>query len=157
MKGAGKATGSIYRGGPGMFTWMLHRVTGILIFFFLFAHILDTAMVAIGDGRIYDGVIGVYHHPVIKLMEIGLVVAVIFHAMNGIKVTLVDFWSKGTQYIRQMSMAFVGLAVILSLGATVTMFKQLIDEMSHKSAAPAVTSHVDGQIASQSDNRTDSR
>lgn len=154
MRGAGKAKGSIYRGGPGMFTWMLHRITGIFIFMFLFAHILDTAMVAIGDGRIYDGVIGLYHHPLIKLMEIGLVVAVIFHAMNGIKVTLVDFWAKGTQYIRQMSMAFVGLAVILSLGATVTMLKQLVDELSHKSAVPAATRQVEGQIASQ---REDSR
>ncbi len=144
MRGAGKARGSLYRGGPGMITWVLHRITGVGIFFFLFAHILDTSMVAIGDGSLYDGVIAVYHHPIIRLMEIGLVVAVIYHGMNGIRVTLIDFWSKGTERIREMTVVFVALTVILSAGATVAMLKQLVDELQaggeERAAAGAVPS-----------------
>ena len=128
MRGAGKARGSLYRGGPAMYTWILHRITGVLIFCFLFAHILDTAMVRIHPD-VYDGVIEVYHHPIIKLMELGLVIAVLFHALNGMKIIAVDFWSKGPEKIRQLEMATIGLFLILSAGATFAMGSQLIHDL----------------------------
>ncbi|MEC8445571.1 MAG: succinate dehydrogenase, cytochrome b556 subunit, partial [Actinomycetota bacterium] len=28
--------GTLYRGGDGMWTWVLHRITGVSVFFFLF-------------------------------------------------------------------------------------------------------------------------
>ena len=37
--------GSVYRGDVGMWSWVAHRITGVLTFFFLFAHVLDTALV----------------------------------------------------------------------------------------------------------------
>ena len=146
MRGAGKARGSLYRGGPGMITWVFHRITGVFIFAFLFSHILDTSLVAIGDGELYDSVIQVYHHPVIKLMEIGLVVAVIYHAMNGIKITLVDFWSKGTDRIRELTAVSMLLTVVLSAGATIAMGKQLIDEMQadHEETADESAAGAEG-------------
>ena len=39
--------GSLYRGGEGMWSWVAHRITGVLTFFFLFAHVLDTALVRV--------------------------------------------------------------------------------------------------------------
>lgn len=129
----GKPRGTLYRGGPGMITWVLHRITGVLIFLFLFAHILDTSLVAVGDGRLYDGVIEVYRNPIVTLMEMGLVVAVIFHAMNGIKVTLIDFWSKGTERIRTLSAVTVVLTVLLSGAAVGIMGMTLIEELQRGS------------------------
>ncbi|MDP8960610.1 MAG: succinate dehydrogenase, cytochrome b556 subunit [Actinomycetota bacterium] len=129
----GKPRGTFYRGGPGMITWVLHRITGVLIFFFLFAHILDTSLVAVGDGRLYDSVIDVYRNPIVTLMEMGLVVAVIYHAMNGIKVTLIDFWSKGTERIRALTAATVVLTVLLSGAAVGIMGKTLIEELQRGS------------------------
>ena len=128
MRGAGKARGSLYRGGPGMLNWALHRITGVFIFLFLFVHIVDTSLVRVSPS-VYDGVVGVYHHPVIKLMEIGLVGAVIFHAMNGIRITLIDFWSKGTEKIRQLDAATWILSIVLGAGAVIAMGAQLIHDM----------------------------
>ena len=131
-----------------MITWVLHRITGVFIFAFLFAHILDTSLVAVGNGELYDGVIEVYHHPLIKLMEIGLVVAVIYHAMNGIKITLVDFWSKGVDRIRELTAVSMLLTVVLSAGATLAMGKQLIDEMGaarDEPAAEVTATEADGE------------
>ncbi|PRC51516.1 succinate dehydrogenase, cytochrome b556 subunit, partial [Mycobacterium sp. ITM-2017-0098] len=34
-------------GDPGMWSWVLHRITGATIFFFLFVHVLDTALVRV--------------------------------------------------------------------------------------------------------------
>ena len=106
---AGKARNlSLYKGDPGMWSWALHRITGVAVFFFLFVHVLDTAMVRVNP-ETYNKVIETYKNPVVGLMEIGLVAAVLFHALNGVRVILVDFWSKGPRY--QKLMLWIILAI----------------------------------------------
>ncbi len=104
--------GTLYRGREGMWSWVAHRVTGVLIFFFLFAHVLDTALVRVSP-QAYNDVIGTYKNPVVGLAEAGLVAAIIFHAFNGVRVMLVDFWSKGPRYQRQMLWGVLALWVLL--------------------------------------------
>jgi succinate dehydrogenase / fumarate reductase cytochrome b subunit len=113
--GATGAKGTLYRGREGMWSWVAHRVTGVLIFFFLFVHVLDTALVRIGPST-YDKVIGTYKTPIVNLLEVGLVGAVMFHAFNGLRIIAVDFWSKGPKYQRQMLWGVVGLWLVLMLG-----------------------------------------
>lgn len=84
-----------------MWSWVAHRVTGVLIFFFLFAHVLDTALVRVSP-QAYNDVIGTYRNPVVGLAEVGLVAAIIYHAFNGVRLMLVDFWFKGPRYQKQM-------------------------------------------------------
>jgi succinate dehydrogenase / fumarate reductase cytochrome b subunit len=95
-----------------MWTWVAHRITGVLIFFFLFAHVIDTAMVRVSP-EAYNTAVETYKNPIVGVMEIGLVAAVLFHALNGIRLVLVDFWSNGPRYQRQMSYGVVGLFVLL--------------------------------------------
>jgi succinate dehydrogenase / fumarate reductase cytochrome b subunit len=95
-----------------MWSWVAHRVTGVLIFFFLFAHVMDTALVRVSP-EAYNEVIGTYKNPVVGLGEAGLVAAVIFHALNGVRIILVDFWSEGPRYQRQMLWGVVGLFAVL--------------------------------------------
>src|ERR1700754_1164546 len=99
---------TLYRGDPGMWSWVLHRITGATIFFFLFVHVLDTALVRVSP-QAYNEVIETYKTPIVGLMEIGLVVAVLYHALNGIRVILIDFWQKGPRYQRQMLWIVVGI------------------------------------------------
>jgi succinate dehydrogenase / fumarate reductase, cytochrome b subunit len=95
-----------------MWSWVAHRITGVMIFFFLFAHVIDTAMVRVSPDA-YNRAVETYKNPIVGVMEVGLVAAVVFHALNGIRVVLVDFWSKGTRYQRQMSYGVVALWVVL--------------------------------------------
>ena len=103
-----RATRSNYE----LWSWVAHRVTGMLIFVFLFAHVLDTALVRVSP-EAYNTVISSYKNPIVGLGEAGLVAAVIFHAFNGVRVMLVDFWSQGPRYQRQMLWVVVGLWVVL--------------------------------------------
>ncbi|WP_082949584.1 succinate dehydrogenase, cytochrome b556 subunit [Mycobacterium sp. ACS4331] len=102
---------TLYRGDPGMWSWVLHRITGATIFFFLFVHVLDTALVRVSP-QAYNEVIETYKTPIVGLMEVGLVAAVLFHALNGIRVILVDFWSEGPRHQRKM-LAGVGAIWLL--------------------------------------------
>jgi succinate dehydrogenase / fumarate reductase cytochrome b subunit len=109
---------TLYRGDPGMWSWVLHRITGATIFFFLFVHVLDTALVRVSP-QAYNEVIETYKTPLVGLMEVGLVAAVLYHALNGIRVILIDFWQKGPRYQRLMLWVIAGiwLAVMIpSLG-----------------------------------------
>ena len=107
--------GTLYRGREGMWSWVAHRVTGFLIFFFLLVHVLDTSLVRV-DPEAYNAVIGTYKNPIMGLGEAGLVAAIVFHALNGVRIMLVDFWAKGTRYQRQMMWAVIGLTVVLMAG-----------------------------------------
>ena len=73
-----------------MWSWVLHRITGVAIFFFLLVHVLDTALIRVSP-EAYDAVIGTYKNPVMALGEVVLVAGIVFHAMNGLRIILVDF------------------------------------------------------------------
>ena len=99
---------NLYKGDPGMWSWVAHRISGMLIFLFLLVHVLDTALVRVSP-EAYNEVIGHYKSVVFGLGEIGLVAAVLFHALNGLRIILVDFWKQGTRYHRQMLWAVLAL------------------------------------------------
>ena len=95
-----------------MWSWVLHRITGVSIFFFLFAHVIDTAMVRVSP-EVYNTAVETYKNPIVGVMEIGLVAAVLFHALNGIRIVLVDFWENGPRYQRQLTYGVAGVFVVL--------------------------------------------
>lgn len=84
-----------------MWSWVLHRITGATVFFFLFLHVLDAAMLRVSP-QTYDAVLATYKTPIVSLMELGLVAALLFHALNGIRVILIDFWADGPRHQRLM-------------------------------------------------------
>ena len=107
--------GTVYRGHEGMWSWVLHRVTGVAIFFFLLVHVLDTALIRVSP-QAYNGVIAQYKNPIMGLGEIALVGAIVFHAFNGLRIILVDFWSVGTRYQRQMFWGVIALWAVVMAG-----------------------------------------
>jgi succinate dehydrogenase / fumarate reductase cytochrome b subunit len=122
-----RPAGTLYRGREGMWSWVLHRITGVAIFFFLLVHVLDTALVRVSP-EAYNAVIGTYQTPVMGLGEVALVGAIVFHAFNGIRIILIDFWSKGTVYQRVMFYVVIGLWVVTMIGFVP---RHLINVFSH--------------------------
>ncbi|OBA59170.1 succinate dehydrogenase, cytochrome b556 subunit [Gordonia sp. 852002-10350_SCH5691597] len=109
-----------------MWAWVLHRITGVTIFFFLFVHVLDTAVIRIDPNK-YSEIINTYKTPIIGLMEIALVACVLYHALNGLRIILIDFWSKGPKYQRQMLWVILGLFVVVFGAAAIRLLQILIE------------------------------
>ena len=123
--------GTLYWGREGMWSWVLHRITGISIFFFLLVHVLDTSLIRVSP-EAYDAVLGTYKNPIMGLGETVLVAAIVFHALNGLRIILVDVWSKGAQYQRQMFWIVIGLWLVLMAGFAP---RHLINVFSHVGGA----------------------
>jgi succinate dehydrogenase / fumarate reductase, cytochrome b subunit len=83
-----------------------HRITGVGILLFLFAHIVDTSLVGWGPDA-YNRVISLYHHPIVLVMELGLVAAVLFHGLNGIRIMIIDFWPGTAVHQRRLFWGFM--------------------------------------------------
>jgi succinate dehydrogenase / fumarate reductase, cytochrome b subunit len=102
-----------------MWSWVLHRITGVGIYFFLLVHILDTALIRVSP-EAYNVVIHAYQTPFMGVAEIGLVGAVVFHAYNGLRIILVDFWNIGTRHHKAMFYIVLALWTLTMLGFTPT-------------------------------------
>jgi succinate dehydrogenase / fumarate reductase cytochrome b subunit len=107
--------GTLYRGREGMWGWVLHRITGVAIYFFLLVHVLDSALLRVSP-RAYNAVIDTYKQPIMGIGEAALVAAIMFHALNGIRIILIDFWGGGPKRQRLMFWLVLVVWVILMAG-----------------------------------------
>ena len=81
-----------YRGREGQIAWMLHRLAGVAVFFFLTLHIVDIFLMAFGP-EVFNTLLFFYHQTLFKLSIVfGLYPGVLYHGLNGIRVATMDFW-----------------------------------------------------------------
>lgn len=120
--------GTLYRGSPGQWSWLLHRVTGVAIILFLFVHVVDTAVVGWGP-EAYERVSSVYHNWFVLLLELGLVAAVLYHALNGLKIMIFDFWPSTVRYLRPISAVTLGLFVLAMIPITWIMGGSILEKL----------------------------
>jgi succinate dehydrogenase / fumarate reductase cytochrome b subunit len=87
-----------YRGREGQIAWMLHRVTGVGVFLFLAFHISNIFLMSF-PSHVFNSALFLYHSALFKLLSIfGLYLGVLYHALNGIRVMIVDFWPGAGKY-----------------------------------------------------------
>jgi succinate dehydrogenase cytochrome b subunit len=96
----------------GMVAHAAQRVTGVALLAYLFLHVHTIAQLSAGPAA-FDHALREFDNPFFHVLEIGLLGAVILHALNGIRLTLLDL---GVGHDRQREV-FWGLAV--GLGALV--------------------------------------
>ena len=103
-----------YRGGPGMLAWAFHRISGVAIWAFILLHVLDIWLVG-ANPELYDEVLGFYASPVGRVMETLLGAALLYHALNGLRIIIIDFWPAMTRYHRQLWIASWVIFVVVGL------------------------------------------
>ena len=114
-----------YRGGEGQWSWILHRFTGVGVFVFLLAHIVDTAMIGWGPAA-YNKMIGLYRKPYFRLGEVLLAGAVLYHALNGIRIIIIDFWPGATMVHRKLFYAVLASFAAVYIPTAIYMLDWLV-------------------------------
>ena len=119
--------GTLYKGSPGQWSWLAHRITGVAVILFLFAHVVDTAVVGWGP-EAYNRVVSVYHNWVVKLLELGLVAAVLYHAINGVKIMVFDFWPASAKRMKPISLASTAIFLLSMIPITWIMGRDILND-----------------------------
>ena len=115
----------IYRGREGMWSWIFHRLTGLGVLLFLLIHIIDTMLIMIGP-EAYNKAISLYRLPIFRIGEVFLVAAVLYHALNGVRIILVDFLPRATRYQRAMFYIEAVLFLIIFIPGAYLMLKPIL-------------------------------
>lgn len=88
------ATGLRYKGEGPMLTYVLHRIGGLGMVIFVATHILASFL----DGKGGAFVNTVYEN---WLFQIFIFFCALFHAINGLRITILDLWPKLIEYQRE--------------------------------------------------------
>jgi len=90
--------GFTYRGGGPMLSWILHRVTGVAIVLFVGIHVIASfSMQQLGSdwgttvNTIYESL----------YFQVVMVFIVLFHALNGLRIIILDIWPNLIEYQRE--------------------------------------------------------
>jgi len=107
-----------YRGGEGMLAWAFHRISGIAIWAFILLHIVDIWLVG-ANPTLYEDLLAIYASPIGRVLETLLGAALLYHALNGLRIIIMDFWPAMTRYHRQLWYASWVLFVVVGLPVAV--------------------------------------
>lgn len=103
-----------YKGNAGMWTWALHRLTGLGILAFLVIHVAETAAVVYWPD-FYNEALNLYKNPVFRFAELLIFFSVLYHALNGLRIIIQDFWPIAMLHQRRLAWAAAGLSAVLIL------------------------------------------
>jgi succinate dehydrogenase / fumarate reductase cytochrome b subunit len=73
-----------------MWSWVLHRVAGVGTLVFVIMHVIDTSWATFYP-ELYARAIEAYATPIFTVGEFALVACVVYHALNGYRVAILDF------------------------------------------------------------------
>jgi succinate dehydrogenase / fumarate reductase cytochrome b subunit len=111
------ADGFKYKGGAPMLVWALHRISGIGIALFVGMHILASFTSELYGLDIAKSFNALYISPAFQIV---VFFCVLFHAINGLRITILDLWPKLIEYQREaiwvewaVFLPVYGLAVIV--------------------------------------------
>jgi len=105
----------------GQTAHVLQRLTGLLLLAYLFLHVHTIHELSRGPAA-FNAAVTTFRHPFFKLLEIALFGTVILHALNGIRITLLDLGIGHESQRRLFWIYTVGLGALIFLGGAIPLF-----------------------------------
>ena len=105
----------------GSWAWLLHRLSGLALIFYLCLHIWVIHTLTQSE-QAFNSLMELLGSPLFRILEAGLWGVILYHAFNGVRVLIVDFYHGSLMHKRLffflILIAFLlwaaGSAVILS-------------------------------------------
>ncbi len=100
---------------PGMVSFWIHRVTGVAVTIFLFLHIFTLSSVFRGKDA-YDYAISKFDTKSGYIFQYVLLLAVAIHLLNGIRITVADFWGLTRSQKKLLWISLFAFSIIAVIG-----------------------------------------
>jgi succinate dehydrogenase / fumarate reductase, cytochrome b subunit len=95
----------------GSWAWILHRLSGLGLIFYLSLHIWVINTLTLGEEK-FTQVTNFLNSPLFKILEVGLWGIILFHAFNGARIVIVDFF-KGSLFHKKLFFIAILIAALL--------------------------------------------
>jgi succinate dehydrogenase / fumarate reductase cytochrome b subunit len=109
-----------YRMSWSELAWLGHRLSGVGVLIYLFMHIVENATLSFGP-EVYDWTQTLFRNLPVRLGEIVLMAALVYHSLNGLRVVLMDFWPATTRWYRPLTYGVVVGTVAAMIPLTLIM------------------------------------
>jgi succinate dehydrogenase / fumarate reductase cytochrome b subunit len=109
----------------GRWAFYAHRIGGVAIFAFLVLHLGDVALYAVSPA-LYDNVHALYGSPPLRVFESALLLAILFHAFNGLRLLAVDLVDVRPMTAYRLLVATSGLTVVLWLAGSAVILAPVV-------------------------------
>ena len=76
--------------GTGMWAWMLFRISGLILVFYLFVHVWVISQGRLNGAGTMNSFFKFFDKPFLVFLDLMLVSAVLYHALNGVRIVLMD-------------------------------------------------------------------
>ena len=104
---------TVYKGKTGQWAFVLHRITGFLVLMFILLHIVDVSM--LNFPRIYNEIHALYGNVLMRLFEVGLLFGLVYHALNGLRVIMIDFFPGSIKNEKSVFYGIFSLTILLTI------------------------------------------
>lgn len=109
-----------YRGNEGQLAWFGHRLAGLGTLLFFTTHVIDTSLVTFRPD-LYEHAINLYRALPFQIGELLLMLAVIYHGLNGLRISLMDWKPALWKYQRELTWGTFVLTGVIYAPAFVIM------------------------------------
>jgi len=107
-----------------------HRISGLAILLFLTIHVWDTANAHFYP-HLYEWFVDIFKWPPIAIGEIPLMAAVLYHAFNGIRISILDFKPELWKHQQRSTQITWGLFLIIFIPIAIVMFITMVQHWQH--------------------------
>lgn len=103
----------------GTWGYILHRLSGLALTGYILIHIYLVSGLHNRAG--WTDEMEIFRNPILKLLEWALFSVVVYHALNGARIFIIDYFN-GARYHKQLLTGVFVLSIILFLGMGAIMF-----------------------------------
>lgn len=91
----------MYRGREGQWAFILHRLSGLALVLYLTIHVVNISLAMFGP-EIATPAMAFFHIGIFRVGLILVMAGVVYHALNGLRIILMDFTDWGVKYQAQL-------------------------------------------------------
>jgi succinate dehydrogenase / fumarate reductase cytochrome b subunit len=109
-----------YKKHAGSWAWILHRITGLGLTFYILLHIVALTGLVRGEAA-FNEEMALFSTPIFLVLEWALCALVMFHGANGVRIVLIDFGS-GARNHKKILVSIYMFSIIMILGLAYLIF-----------------------------------
>lgn len=115
----------MYQGKEGQWAFMLHRLSGLAILFYLLLHVCSISANAISR-ELYEQVHHIYDMAPFRIGLIFVTAGVLYHSLNGLRIICMDFFGWGVKFQRELWYMVMGLTAVGGLLTAIVVIPRIL-------------------------------